>query len=188
VTVDNDARHRRSIRLRGYDYASAGAYFVTLVTRERGCILGEIELGDLRTSPIGKIAIEEWAKTAEIRPNVEVDAFIVMPNHLHGILFISGPTVGAHSCAPLRPPDEHAPPVRQPRSLGSLIAGFKAATTKRINALRDSPGVPVWQRNYYERIIRNEAELNRIRRYIKDNPARWDDDPENPAFARSAQC
>ena len=103
-----------------------------------------------------------------------------MPNHIHGIMVIRDQSgvVGAHGRAPL-PQTPH----RQPRSLGSFVAGFKSAATKRINVIRGTPGQSVWQRNYYERVIRTDAELNHIRQYIADNPAYWDEDPENPSAA-----
>jgi putative transposase len=103
-----------------------------------------------------------------------LDEFVVMPNHLHGIIFIEELDVGATGGSPFR-----SGPRR--RSLGSFVSGFKSATTKQINALRQTPGVLVWQRNYYEHVIRNEQSLDRIREYIANNPARWDFDRENPA-------
>ena len=125
-------------------------------------------------SPLGQIAHEEWLRTSRLRPGVELDSFVVMPNHLHGIVMFRDDDARfedipkwAHSCAPLR---------RGPRSLGALIAGFKAAATKRINALRKTRGKPVWQRNYYEHVIRNEGDLDRIREYIVGLPTMWEED------------
>ena len=122
----------------------------------------------------------EWIRTAAIRREIELDEWVVMPNHLHGIIVIAD-NVGAHGRAPL--PDDAPCDVptstvftRPPKSLGSLIAGFKSAVTKRINELRKTPGAPVWQRNYYEHIVRDENELNQIRQYIMDNPAKWETD------------
>jgi REP element-mobilizing transposase RayT len=97
----------------------------------------------------------------------------VMPNHVHGIVVIRD--VGAHGRAPLP-----SPPHRLPCSLGSFVAGFKSAATKRINAIRRTPGLPVWQRNYYEHVIRDEDDLDRVRRYIAENPLRWEEDQKNP--------
>lgn len=107
-----------------------------------------------------------------------------MPNHLHGIVRIHN-AVGAHGHAPLHAVTAPTPdaPFRTPRSLATLVGGYKGAVTKRINILRDAPGLQVWQRNYYERIIRNDVELERIRQYILDNPADWNRDPENPSIA-----
>ena len=170
---------RKTLRLPGFDYARPGAYFVTLVTAGREDLLGAVVGGRVQLSGYGEIVAAEWQKTASIRREIELDVFIVMPNHLHGIVVIGGDVVvGAHGRAPLRPDLG-----RTRRSLGSLIAGFKSATTKRINQVRDAPRSPVWQRNYYEHVVRNDADLNRIREYIADNPAKWDEDPENPRQA-----
>ncbi len=217
MSYDPEIHHRRSIRLKGYDYSQAGAYFITICTHERECLFGEIRDGQMHLNEIGKIVETEWLKTAEIRDNVELDAFVVMPNHLHGIIVITGnsKTVGAHRSAPNgddantvgadnRPPNDGIgspvgadsrlpddgigspvgadgrPPLRrQPKSIGSIVAGFKSAVTKQINIIRNTPGAPVWQRNYYEHIIRNEEAFTRIQRYIIENPAQWQYDREN---------
>ncbi len=172
---------RRSIRLRAYDYAQSGAYLVTICAHQRRCLFGEIANGEMQLSPYGEIVREEWFRSAEIRREIELypEEFVVMPNHIHGIIWIveyGGPNdsqerVGATGRSPRGPP---------PRSLASFIAGFKSAATRRINALRGTPGAPVWQRNYYEHIIRDELALHHIRDYIATNPARWATDRENP--------
>ena len=201
------AYDRRSIRLAGYDYRSAGAYFVTICTFRRDCILDDP-------------AIREWVTAAWRRaafdgvgpPEYE---FVVMPNHLHGIVWL-GPKVGAPTTVGAKHPrprmgfgngqlgalevsfgnkgasplqrlavDQLRPPERG--SLSAVIGAFKSAATKGINALRGTPSAPVWQRGFYERIIRNEDELTRVREYIRDNPAKWQDDPNNPAIARRAR-
>jgi REP element-mobilizing transposase RayT len=174
-----DIHHRRSIRLKGFDYSHAGAYFVTLCTQKRECLFGEIANGKVALSPYGQIVKEEWVRTAEIRKELIMDLFVVMPNHLHGIVFIHNNAyrpVGAHGRAPLRDNGSQ----RKPRSLGAFIAGFKSVVTKRINVMRKKPAVPVWQRNYYEHIIRNENELIRTSEYILNHPARWAEDENNP--------
>jgi REP element-mobilizing transposase RayT len=180
MRFDQDLHRRRSIRLPGHDYASSGAYFITMVTKDRECLFGGVSAGEIRLSEFGDIVVREWLRSAEIRKELSLDAFVVMPNHLHAIAHIR--RVGAHGRAPLRTSSDGVR-VRPERSVGSLVAGFKAAATKAINQSRTTPGVPVWQRNYYERIIRNEAELARIRQYIWENPATWLADPENPAVA-----
>ena len=166
--------HRRSIRLRGYDYRQTGAYFVTICAQSRECLFGDVIDRQVRENEIGAAARDEWLRSADIRREIGLDAFVVMPNHLHGIVVIRH--VGAHGRAPL-PPTTNRPP----RSLGSFVAGFKSAATRRINTIRGTPGLPVWQRNYYERIVRDDRELDAIRRYIEENPARWAEDPENPS-------
>ena len=163
----------------GYDYAEEGAYFVTVVTHQRECLFGGIADGEMRVDGYGEVVRDEWLRSVQIRREIELDAFVVMPNHLHGIVVIRD--VGAHGRAPLP-----LAPHRSPRSLGSFVAGFKSAVTKRINTMRRTPGLPVWQRNYWERVIRDERELDRVRQYIAENPLRWDEDPENPAMAQAA--
>lgn len=126
----------------------------------------------------GEIVRDEWLASSDIRREMQLDVFVVMPNHIHGIVWIvpDGDIVGATDRSPLPP---RGP---TPKSLGSFPAGYKSAATKRINEIRGTPGNALWQRNYYERIIRNECELDAIRRYIRDNPAHWAEDPENPSL------
>ena len=147
---------RRSIRLLNYDYSQPGAYFVIICTYMRECLFGHIEDGVIYYTIFGEIVQQEWSRSEEIRSEIQLDLFVVMPNHLHGIIVIthSDGIVEAHGRAPLR---------RSPRSLGSFIAGFESIVTRRINQIRGTPGSPVWQRNYYEHVIRSEDELQRIR-------------------------
>jgi len=165
MAADTDGRHRRSIRLPGYNYASAGAYFVTIVTKQRECLFTD--------DAMQTIVDESWRWVGEQYDHVELDYYVVMPNHLHAILSISEPRRGGSRTAPTEPQGALKP-------LGRLIGAFKTVSTQRVNALRNTPGAPVWQRDFFDRIIRNEAELNRIRQYILDNPANWNLDPENP--------
>jgi putative transposase len=168
----NNRRH--SLRLKDYDYAAPGAYFVTICAKDRLPLFGDVIEGDMRLTDYGRIVDQEWQISAKIRREITLDAFVVMPNHIHGIIFIDESDVGATGGSPVR-----SGPSRS--SLALFVSGFKSATTKRINDLRESPGVPVWQRNYYEHVIRNERSLHRIREYIANNPTRWDFDRENPA-------
>ena len=181
IRPDEGGKTRRSIRLKGYDYAQYGAYFVTICTRDRRCIFGDVTDGKMYLSSHGRVVETEWLRTGEIRRNVELDDFVVMPNHMHGIVWLS-PNVGARRAVPLRQPsralEKFGRPV--PGSLPTIIRAFKSAVTKAINAKRDTLGHPVWQRNYYEHVIRDEDDLNRIRQYIDNNPARWAMDRENP--------
>lgn len=160
---------RRSLRLKGYDYTSRGMYFVTICAWQRQELFGHLDKQRMYLNDAGHVVHREWLRSMEIRSEITIDEFVVMPNHIHGIVVIKNDmnTVGAHGRAPLQGL------YRPPRSLGSLIAGFKSATTKQINVLRESPGLPVWQRNYYEHVIRHELELNRIREYVLDNPRNW---------------
>ena len=169
-------QRRRSIRLPRFDYTQQGAYFVTVCTRNRSCLFGEIVNGEMRLNDIGRVAHRMWEEIPTHFPQVGIDAWVVMPNHIHGVIVIAGPPVGATHASPLQRPA--GPPKR---SIGAIVGSYKSAVSKRINAMRGTPGASVWQRNYYEHIIRNESALNRIRQYIADNPARWSEDPENPA-------
>ncbi len=166
-----ERRPRRSIRMTSYDYASPGAYFVTACAHARACLFGGIDGGEMTLNQYGNIVHSEWLRSAEIRYEIELDEFVIMPNHIHAIVSIVRDGRGDRLVAPTGP---------RPKSLSSLLAGFKASATKRINQARGTPGAPVWQRNYYERVVRNERELTRVREYIRLNPLKWAFDHENP--------
>lgn len=180
-------RHRRrSIRLRGYDYSQPGAYFITIVAHERQCLFGTVVDGEMRLNKYGVIVHEEWLAAARIRPYARLDEneLMVMPNHVHGIIWIVD-TVGVTqdivgATRRVTPTTANRPVGPARGSIGAIIGQFKSATTKRINATRGTPGSPVWQRNYYEHIIRNDEPLKRIRQYIATNPLCWAMDRENP--------
>ena len=182
---------RQSTRLRGYDYASAGAYFVTICAHERRCLFGEIVDGAMSVSALGQIVEACWVSIPTHFPSTTLDDFVVMPNHVHGIIVLGDtdtPPVGAQHAAPAMPdaPEDagSAHRINVPAgSLGAIVRSFKAAATKRINDLRRSPGESVWQRNYYDHIIPDQEGLMRVRAYIANNPARWAFDAENPDVA-----
>ena len=186
---DLQNHHRHSIRLNGYDYTQAGAYFLTIVTWQRNCLFGEVVNGEMQLNALGDIARREWFKTAALRANVELyeDEFVVMPNNVHGIVWIVDGDVGAHIVgAPVGAQRRCAPTMTTPRvpsivpqSLGAIIRAYKSAVTYAINAQRDSRRVPVWQRNYYEHILRGEQDYQRIVNYILNNPLQWENDNEN---------
>jgi len=174
--------HRRSIRLKGYDYTQAGAYFVTICTKDRACLFGDVADGVMRLNQMRHIVRQCWLAIPDHFPHVLLDEFVVMPNHVHGILVIM-PThdVGATHASPLQNDDTPTRPRGpQPRSVASIVGSFKSAAAKRINEHRGTPGAPIWQRNYYEHIIRDDESLNRIRQYIAENPLHWYLDRENP--------
>lgn len=171
-------KHRRSIRLRGYDYSQVGAYFVTVCTKDRRCLFGNAADGEMQLNDAGRIVADEWIKTAEMRNNVELDEWVVMPNHFHGILVVTNGRGTARRAPTL---EQFGQPVSG--SIPTIIRSFKSAVTKRINEMRGMPGAKSWQRNYYEHIIRNNDELNRIREYIANNPVQWGMDRENPVGA-----
>jgi putative transposase len=177
-----DKHHRQSIRLKDYDYASAGAYFITLCTYQKQHLFGEIVAGEMVLNEVGKIVYEEWLRSKEIRKEIELDEFVIMPNHIHGIAWILPsdplpPNVGARGPSPLHA-DTHTAGAGK-RSLGAFVGGFKSSCTKRINEKRATPSIPVWQRNYYERVVRKDKELNGVREYIHYNPTNWSTDEEN---------
>ena len=165
--------NRRSIRLRGYDYSRAGAYFVTVCAQERECVFGDVVSGRMVLNNSGRMVEKCWNDIPVHFPHVKSDEFIVMPNHVHGILLI----VGARHAVPL--PEQFGKPVSS--SIPTVVRSFKSAATKQINQTRNNPGAKLWQRNYYEHIIREDDELNRIREYMISNPAQWESDPENPS-------
>jgi len=200
VPYNPNINHRRSIRLKHYDYSLSGAYFVTICTWNRECLFGEIKNRTMHKNEFGEIVSDEWKRTEDLRPYVKLDLSIIMPNHLHGILIINDDngtkTVGARRCLALnkeinikmssrldvnqKASHRDAPTGVKSGSLGAIIGQFKSIATKKINKIRKSPGYPVWQRNYYERIIRNENELHKIWEYINSNPFQWEIDENNP--------
>ena len=193
--VQDSARHHRlSIRLRGYDYSQAGAYFITICTQNRGCLFGDVAGGEMRLNDAGRSVEQCWNEIPAHFPNVELDAFVIMPNHIHGVLWITK-TVGARHAVPLQhavPQHNDTPGMEQfgrpvAGSIPTIMRSFKSAVTKRINEMRRTPGVPVWQRNYYEHIIRNDESLNLIREYIVNNPLQWSMDRENPEITVGAR-
>ena len=178
---DPQIHQRKSIRLPGYDYSQAGAYFVTIVTWRRDCLFGDVVDGEMALNDFGKIADACWCVIPEHFPNVELGAHIIMPNHVHGIIMIREAelhnNVGAQHCCAPTPIDGHKINVK-PGSLGAIVRSFKSAVSYRINKGHNATGI--WQRNYYEHIIRNEREMGNIWRYIEANPVNWGEDDENP--------
>ena len=154
-------KHRRSIRLPGYDYSQAGAYYVTIVAQGRECLFGEIVNAEMKLSRYGQIVQYAWFDLPRHYPHVELDAFCIMPNHGHGIIVLH----------------DNVLMVRHP--LSEIVRALKSFSARRINALRKTPGIPVWQRNYYEHIIRNEQDYQTKRNYILSNPENWEKDNEN---------
>jgi putative transposase len=193
MKYDPDRHHRRSIRLPGHDYAGNGLYFVTLCTHERQYLFGEIIDGAMQLNAHGQIVADEWLKSASIRAEITLDAWVVMPNHFHGIVLIT-PTHQTDPNSPIdnvnplgtdgrTPTPQPLPDVihRSPKSLSSLMAGFKSAVTRQINLLRDTPDNPVWQRNYHEHLIRNPETLVKIQEYVANNSLNWSSDSLHPA-------
>lgn len=191
---DPQKHHRRSIRFKGYDYSSEGAYYVTIVTQRRECLFGEIIDKEMYLNNYGEIVKKWWGEIPIHFPNVETGAFVIMPNHMHGNIFIFEERRG-EVLSPRGNPNNNiqnanigdtnnlggeTPPLRKP-TLGQIIAYFKYQSTKEMNRIEtDNAVTKLWQRNYYEHIIRNEKELQQKTDYILDNPSRWDEDEEYP--------
>ena len=190
--------------MKEYDYSQAGAYFVTVCAWKKENIFGEIKSCEMLLNEYGEIVMKCWDDLSNYYPNAQLDEFSVMSNHIHGIVSLSN--VGAQFIAPVRKttvekqgvmkkglmnqvPTEnnrskqgainHAPTV------GEIVRAFKARCTHAINKIRNTPGVPVWQRDYYEHIIRDDRELHTIRQYIRYNPSKWDEDEENLDMKRT---
>lgn len=169
--------HRRSIRIPEYDYSQEGMYYVTICTWNRECIFGKVENSGMKLSPIGEIIYHEWYNIPNHFKNIELDTFIIMPNHLHGIIIVGASLVGALD----NPITQNTRAGTSPApTLGAIIGSFKSLCVYRCRNKRVDIS-KLWQRNYFEHIIRNEDELNRIREYIIYNPSRWMEDEDNPA-------
>ncbi len=186
MALFKDKYHIESIRLPGHDYSQEGAYFITICTHNRQCLFGNIVDGEIMLNKFGELVKTEWQKTGIIRPNIVIDAFVIMPNHLHGILIINDDycrdtlqrvsTIGRKTNENNQI-EQFGKPTKN--SIPTIVRLFKSITTKQINQIRQTPGIPVWQRNYYEHIIRDTDDLSRIRHYIADNPKNWNNDKYN---------
>jgi len=185
VTTDPDLHHRRSIRLQGYDYSWPGAYFVTVCLKSPECLLGEVIGEEARLNDVGRMIKSWWVKLPVKYPTVGIDEFVIMPNHFHGIV-VAGATPCGRPVPGQEPGQAHGPAPTHPPvpTLGDIVGWFKTMTTNEyIRGVKERGRPPFagrfWQRNYYEHIIRNDDELNRIRDYIQMNPARWAWDRQN---------
>ena len=181
MKFDAEKHHRHSMRLLGYDYAQVGAYFVTSVTKDRVCLFGEIFDGEMRLNDGGRMIEQWWFELNRKFSTVETDEFVVMPNHFHGIVVIAGVTVGADLRVGPNSEGAHAG-----APLPTIIQWFKTMTTNEyMRGVKTRSWTPfagrLWQRNYYEHIVRCENELTRIREYIANNPLQWEMDRENPS-------
>jgi putative transposase len=163
--------HRKNIRLKEFDYTTNGAYFVTFCTYEKQCTLGKVTAeANVDLSSFGRIIHDEIANTNNVRTDILVDDFVVMPNHVHVIVFLMGDEDGQKN--------EFGKPRKS--SLASVINLFKSYATRKIRLLTGNPILIVWQGRYHDHVIRNEQELQIYREYIRDNPGNWLDDEENP--------
>jgi putative transposase len=177
MTFNPLIHHRRSVRLREFDYSQAGAYFITICCYDRKCLFGAINNGNMLLNPYGEIAYKEWMHTLEIRTNIELGSFVVMPNHIHGIIHLHTIEPAMNDILPT-----------SSTTIAAIVRGYKASVTKQIRDLnqtrleygrrsetnREHDAIfHVWQRNYYEHVIRSAASLQSISQYIINNPATW---------------
>jgi len=187
MEYSSEVHHRRSIRLKDYDYSQPGGYFITICTQHKACLFGEIKDAKMELNIAGQIIKKWWLKIPNKFPAITIDEYIIMPNHIHGICMIFESNVGADPCVcpnkndqSICLEDEHSG-----SPLHKIIQWFKTMTTNECirsvkqNILPQFHG-RLWQRNYYEHIIRNEDDLNQIREYISGNPVKWETDKENP--------
>lgn len=183
MNYDSQKHHRKSIRLKDYDYAQEGWYFITIIVQNRECLFGKINNGKVELNQIGSIIQYHWKKIVQHFPHIELDEYIVMPNHIHGIVHIVRVMHSEHNNKKVyKELDMNASPLQswpagtKPGSLSAIMQNYKAVTSRKINRIRKIQGMRLWQRNFWEHIIRNEDTLNRIREYIKQNPAEWIED------------
>lgn len=193
---DPDIHNRRSMRLKGYDYSQAGAYLVTVVTQERLTLFGDVLKGRMQLNPAGEMVQRIWKEMPDRFPHIVMDTFIAMPNHVHGIIILAG--AGRAGTQNSYKPSEFdmktrattrvAPTVDGRTRLGNVVGVFKSLTTlEYTRGVRDMNWLPfkrrLWQRNFYEHIVRTDASLQKYRKYIVDNPVQWPFDRENPRAA-----
>jgi putative transposase len=190
-----DIHHRRSIRLKGYDYSQEGYYFITVCANENKCLFGEIENGVMNLNCAGKMIDYQWNDLARRFRHIELDEYIIMPNHFHGIIIVGATLVVAPITdniragtrpAPTCEPTGAAPTIKPTKTMGyptigDMVGAFKSITSyEYINGVKINNWKPfdgkLWQRNYYEQILRNETSLRHIREYIVNNPYQWQQD------------
>jgi len=169
-------KRRNSLRLQGYDYAEEGAYFMTVVTKGRIPLFGRIVKGEMQLNEFGRIVEFTWKDLVNHNPDIELEEFVVMPNHFHGIIILSG--AGLPSRINRSGTQNSRGPAPTERSISEIMRQFKTFSAKRINLLRNTPGEAVWQRNFYDHIIRDEKDYYEISEYIDLNPAGWEKDEE----------
>ena len=178
--------HRQSLRLKDSDYSQAGAYFVTICTNNRQWLFGEIRQGEMVLSAIGRLVSAQWQQIPYRFAGLELGAWIVMPNHIHGILIITRSGEASNLITPVlqETADRKTPPTQPrgtaPGSVGAIIQNYKSITSRKISRQDESMRAAIWQRNYYEHIIRDEQSYLEIAQYIVDNPVLWEKDQLHP--------
>ncbi len=187
MSILSNLPNRQSTRLKTYDYSLEGSYFITIVAQDRLHLFGKIENSEMILNTVGKIVEQEWKNSIQLRSNISLGEFIIMPDHMHMILTIDHQVTNDENLEEW----EHSNPKSPSQTIGAIIRGFKGACTKKINLFFNSGGElqfapndelqfaptfyknKIWQRNYYDHIIRNQADYNRIAQYIIDNPQNW---------------
>ncbi|MDY7015580.1 MAG: transposase [Cyanobacteriota bacterium] len=172
MSYNPQKHHRRSIRLPEYNYRQPGAYFITICTYKKQCWLGDVVKGTMHCNHLGYIVSMFWQDLSRRFSHITIDVFVVMPNHIHGILILTDKELYVSQ------KEQFGKPVSG--SIPTVVRSFKSTVSKRINRMRRESNPPFWQRNYYESIIRIEGGLDRVRQYIRNNPRRWDFDEETP--------
>ena len=197
---------RRRMRLEGYDYSTPGAYFVTACTQDRRPLFGRVIDGRMAANPLGTVVEDCWDELPDHYDSLALDAFILMPNHVHGVILLQDEPNNASVGAGLQPaiprndaarrhgmheivrtsvgaglqPAIPRPAASRRHGLPEIVRAFKTFSARKINRMRASTGASVWQRGFYDHVIRDEDELDRVRTYILDNPRKWSEDPDNP--------
>jgi putative transposase len=165
MTYDPQKHHRRSIRLKGFDYSQSSIYYITICVQDRQCLFGTIETDRMLLNDPGNMVLEQWLELSLRFPSIILDKFVIMPDHFHGIIYTTDNTLSKPT-------------------LGEIVGSFKSIVTcKYIDGVNNKNWIPfnkrLWQRNYYERIVRNDLELQNIQQYIENNPANWQPDRSN---------
>ncbi|HOT36898.1 MAG TPA: transposase [Candidatus Latescibacteria bacterium] len=195
MEIDVDKPVRRNTRLAGFDYTQAGAYLITVVTRRRVCVFGDVVDGEMRVNPAGEMVDAVWRELPAHYPGVKIDWHVVMPNHFHGIVVLTDANERAVGAGPRARPQPNADENGRPQGvaptmgLSDVLQRFKSLTTNEYIRRVASDGWPpfsrhLWQRSFHDHIIRDDDDLARVREYIALNPAQWADDEENLANAR----
>jgi len=179
MNYDPKKHNRKTMRLKEFDYSNPGAYFVTIVTHDRACLFGAIQNNEMCLNQFGQVVYHTWSDLPKHYKQVDLGAFCIMPNHVHGIIILNDNIVQAGRCGWQKNLAYSSRPTPSTVPLFEVLRAFKSFSAKHINTKRKMVGTPVWQRNYYEHIIRDEDDFQRIQFYIENNPANWNSDDEN---------
>jgi REP element-mobilizing transposase RayT len=179
MTLFKNKYRIESARLQEYDYSSPGAYFITICTKNRECFFGEIADAQMILNNFGKIVLDCWHDLPNHYANIMLNALVIMPNHIHGIIIIVETGIVQTGLKPVSTTGTVKPDKKNNHGLSEFVRALKSFSSRRINTNRQTPGYQVWQSRFHERIIRNEHELHKIREYIINNPLNWEQDENN---------